>query len=251
MDVQFNFTGKTALVTGGSKGIGYSIAELLSNSGAKVIIVARGKQALKEASEKLQGVSIIDADLSTNEGIQRVFRFVNEKVKHLDILVNNTGTNIRNAVKDVKKGEFEKIFNTNLRSGYELSRLFYPLIKLSSQGNIIFISSVAGLTHLRTGALYAMTKSAINQLTKNLAVEWAEKGIRVNAVAPWYINTPLAKQVLQNKNYQSEVLSRTPMKRIGEPSEIASIVAFLCSKGAGYITGQTIAVDGGFSVFGF
>lgn len=151
----------------------------------------------------------------------------------------------------MEDGEFEELINTNLRSGYELTRKIYPSLKKSDQGNVIFMSSVAGLAHLRTGAIYAMSKAAMNQLTKNLAAEWAKDGIRVNAIAPWYIATPLAKQVLQDEDYKKEVLERTPMKRIGEPEEVASVVAFLCSKGAGYITGQTIAVDGGFSIFGF
>jgi Tropinone reductase 1 len=141
--------------------------------------------------------------------------------------------------------------NTNLTSAFHLSQLLYPALQQSAQGNIIFISSVSGLKHLRTGAIYAMTKAAMIQLTKNLAVEWAPDRIRVNALAPWYISTPLAEAVLQDEVYLQDVLARTPLGRVGEPAEVAAAAAFLCMPAASYITGQCLAIDGGFSVYGF
>jgi Tropinone reductase 1 len=160
------------------------------------------------------------------------------------------GTNVRKRFTDFTEEEYNRVLSTNLKPVYELSRLAFPL-KKSEQGNVINMSSVAGLTHLRTGVLYGMTKAAIIQLTKNMAAEWAEYGIRVNAIAPWYINTPLAKQVLKNPAYKKEVLSRTPMGKVGEPEDVAGAVAFLCMPAAAYITGQCLAVDGGFTIYGF
>jgi Tropinone reductase 1 len=125
------------------------------------------------------------------------------------------------------------------------------MLRESEAGAVVNIVSVAGLTHLRSGAPYAMSKAAIHQLTRNLAVEWAGAGIRVNAVAPWYTRTPLVDQLLEDKEYLAAVLDRTPLGRIAEPEEIASVVAFLCMPVASYLTGQCIAVDGGFMVNGF
>lgn len=245
---------KKALVTGGTKGIGAAITEELVSLGAEVFVVARNVENLEKfcSQEKFSGkVTGISADVSRNEDFETIVNKIKEKWGFLDILINNAGVNIRKKTTDYSADEFDKIFNTNLKSAFELSRLCYPLLKKSEQGNIVNISSVAGLTALRTGSIYAMTKAAINQLTKNLAVEFAPDKIRVNAVAPWYIDTPLARQVLENKDYLHEVLERTPMKRIGTPGEVAALVAFLCMPAAGFITGQTICADGGFSVYGF
>ncbi len=243
---------KIAIVTGASKGIGLAICKKLVSESIDIIMIAREIENLKIANEEIGGNNfLISADLSLQEDIKKVVKIISEKYNKIDILVNNIGTNIRKETEFADDDDFNKIINTNLASGYHLSKQILPLLKKSEQGNIVFLSSVAGLTHLRTGAIYAMTKAAINQLTKNLAVEWAKYNIRVNAVAPWYIETPLAKQVLKDEKYFNEVLSRTPLNRIGKPEEVASTVSFLCSNGAGYITGQTIAVDGGFSVFGF
>jgi len=252
---KWSLKGKTALVTGGTKGIGLAIVTEFLALGAKVFIVARSFESLdktiveaKVDSEKLDGAL---ADVSKAEDRIRVVDLISERWGRLDILVNNVGTNIRKKTEDYLEEEVDHILNTNLRSAFELSRLCYPLLKTSGQGSVVNISSVAGLTHLKTGAVYGMTKAAMNQMTKNLACEWAEVNIRVNAVAPWYTETPLAKQVLKDQDYLDSVLDRTPLNRIGKPEEVAATVAFLCMPAASYITGQCLAVDGGFSVYGF
>lgn len=169
----------------------------------------------------------------------------------LDCLINNVGTNIRKPTLEYSEADFQAVFSANLESAYFLSQACHPLLKASGESCILFNSSVAGgPTALRSGTLYAMTKAAMNQLTKNLACEWAPDGIRVAAVAPWYTATPLAMQVLENKEFEAAVLERTPLRRVAQPAEVARALAFLASPAASYITGATLAVDGGYSVKG-
>ncbi|OKL41563.1 SDR family oxidoreductase [Pontibacter flavimaris] len=245
-------TGRKAVVTGGSKGIGEATVKELLALGAQVLAVARKQEDLDRLKEQHpQGLYTLPADVSQPEGRTAVAEWVQQEWGLLDILVNNAGTNIRKPTADYTSAEFDFIMQTNLRSAFELNRLLYPLLQKSGQGNIVHVTSVAGLVHVRTGSIYGMTKAALTQLTRNLAVEWAKDGIRVNAVAPWYISTPLAQTVLSNPEFYNHVISRTPMQKIGEPADVAGAVAFLCLPAAAYITGQTIAVDGGFTVNGF
>lgn len=245
-------TGKTAVVTGGSKGIGAAIVDDFIGLGAAVLAVARKAEDLEKLHQQYsERLFTFVADVSTPEGREALVAHVESLWGKLDILVNNAGTNVRKPTAEYTPEEYDFVMNTNLRSAFELSRKFYPLLKTSDQGNIIQISSVAGLTHVRTGSIYGMTKAAMNQLTRNLAAEWAPDGIRVNAVAPWYIATPLAQTVLQNKEFRDAVVGRTPMQQVGNPEDVAGAVSFLCMPAAAYITGQTLAVDGGFTINGF
>jgi len=252
---QWTLEGKTALITGGTRGIGAAIVELFIQLKAKVIFIARNQNEIDDYTKALTSkggnVTGICADVSSKAGQNRVMEYFSKSKSPLDILVNNVGTNIRKKTIEYSEEEIAKIFNTNLFSAFALSRGLYPLLCNSSQASIVNISSVAGITHLRTGTLYGMTKAAMNQLTRNLAVEWAKDGIRVNAVVPWYTETPLAKAVLENKEYLQQVLARTPLKRIARPEEVANAVAFLCMPASSYITGQCLPVDGGFSIYGF
>jgi Tropinone reductase 1 len=255
-DSNWRLDGQRALVTGASRGLGFAIAAELANLGADLLLVARNEAALEDAAENILDVNpdceleVCAADVSSASDRDELLEYC-EHLGALDILVNNAGTNKRLASVEFSADDYHSIMDTNLTSCFELCRGFYPWLCESGAGSIVNIASVAGLTHLRTGSPYAMSKAAMIQLTRNLACEWAGDNIRVNSVAPWYMNTPLAAQVLQNESYLGEVLDRTPLRRIGDPEELACTVAFLCMPGAGYITGQCIAVDGGFSVFGF
>eukprot|EP00128_Syssomonas_multiformis_P018342 Colp12_sorted_trinity150504_noHs@19169 len=249
----------TAVVTGGTKGIGEAVANEILSLGGRVLIVARGEDSIQEritqwSAQYGEGRAFgVKADCALEEDRVKVAEEAARVFEgRLDILVNNVGTNIRRKTSDYTLAEYHSVLNTNLHSFFHISQLCYPLLKKSQfGGSVINISSVAGLVHIKTGVPYGMTKAAIVQATKNLACEWAPDNITVNCVAPWYIDTPLVAGVLSNKEYLEEVLARTPMKRIGRPEEVAGLVAFLAMGHAAYITGQTIAVDGGFSVNGF
>lgn len=251
----WSLSGQRALVTGGTKGIGEAIVQQFLELGASVFIIARDNALLQDqiANYRQQGHQVegLATDVSQPGGAAQVVAAVREKWNRLDILVNNAGTNIRKPTAEYTASDYEHILNTNLRSAYELSQISYPLLKASGNGKIVFVSSVSGLAHTSSGSLYGMTKAALLQLTRNLAVEWAPDGIRVNAVAPWYINTPLAQPVLTNPEKLAGILKRTPMNRIGEPEEVASVVSFLSMPASGYVTGQTISVDGGLMAWAF
>ena len=244
-----------ALVTGGTKGIGEAIVRQFLDLGASVFIVARNSDLLQQQLTRYRQeghtVDGMAVDVSQPGTASQVIEKVESVWGGLDILVNNAGTNIRKPTAEYSPSEYDHILNTNLRSAYELTQAAYPFLKASGSGKVIFISSVSGLAHTSSGSLYGMTKAALLQLTRNLAVEWAPDGIRVNAVAPWYIKTPLATPVLTNPEKLSGILKRTPMNRIGEPEEVASVVSFLSMPASGYVTGQTISVDGGLMAWAY
>jgi Tropinone reductase 1 len=193
----------------------------------------------------------VTADVASVDGRRQVVEALPTDWHAVDVLVNNVGINIRKPSLDFSPEEYQQIVDTNLTSAWELSRLLHPHLAASRRGSLVNVGSVAGSTSVGTGAVYAMTKAALAHLTRYLAVEWASDAIRVNLVAPWYIRTPLVEPMLADTTIRARVLSRTPMGRVGEPHEIATLVAFLCMPASSYITGQTIAADGGFLAYGF
>ncbi|GAP65218.1 dehydrogenase of unknown specificity,short-chain alcohol dehydrogenase like protein [Mizugakiibacter sediminis] len=254
---RWRLDGQVALVTGASKGIGLACARELTALGADVLMVARDEAHLEAACEELaeefpqREPRAFAADLSQQEDRLDVFDWIADLGVSLSLLVNNVGGNVRKPTLDYAEAEYRALIETNLISAFEMCRLAHPHLVQHANAAIVNVGSVSGATHVRTGSPYGMTKAALHQLTRNLACEWAEDGIRVNAVAPWYIRTQRTEPTLADPDYLEEVLERTPMRRIGEPHEVAAAVAFLCLPASSYVTGEIIAVDGGFLRYGF
>lgn len=254
---RWRLDGQLALVTGGSAGIGLAIARELLGFGAQVLAVARDGTALELVREELaeefgdDRIFALAADVADDEQRREILDWIEDRGEGLNILVNNAGSNLTRATTDYTEDEWRSIFEVNLFSAFELSRYAHPLLTKHAVSSIVNVGSVSGITHVRSGAPYGMTKAALHQMTRNLAVEWAEDGVRVNAVAPWYIRTRRTSGKLADPDYLDEVLLRTPMGRVGEPEEVAAAVAFLCLPAASYVTGECIAIDGGFLRYGF
>ncbi|MBI1766777.1 MAG: SDR family oxidoreductase [Bacteroidetes bacterium] len=245
----WDLNNKKALVTGGTKGIGLAVTKEFLALGADVMIVARSTENLKNQlrSDKL---ITLEGDVTDSKFRTKIIQKAAEQWGKLDILVNNVGTNIRKNFVDYSEEEYRKLFEINLFSMLDLTKQSFSLLKNSGNASVVNIASVAGSLDVQSGPPYGMTKAAIIQLSRHLAAEWAPNHIRVNTVSPWYIETPLTESVLSQPARLEKILARTPMARVGQPQEVASLVAFLAMDKSSYITGQNILVDGGMSVKG-
>ncbi len=251
----FSLEGKLAAVTGATKGIGYAITMAYAEAGADVIIISRTEEDVFQVKEEVEALGRkaypIVANVQKYNDIIDQINDVIPKGQPIDIWVNNAGMNIRSDALDVSEEEWDQIIQTNMKSAFFLSQFAAKRMKEHQRGKIINITSVAGHVALRTGVVYGMTKSALIQMTKTLSLEWGKHNIHVNAIGPWYFPTSLTEKLLENEEYVQEIVDRTPMGRIGKLEELAGSAVFLGSEASNYITGQTLFVDGGMTVYGF
>ncbi|TXG74166.1 hypothetical protein EZV62_002745 [Acer yangbiense] len=254
---RWSLEGMTALVTGGTKGIGlHAVVEELAKLGAIVHTCSRNEAELNKCIHEweINGFKVSGSvcDVSSRAEREKLMKNFSSLFNgKLNILINNAGAVVPKPTVEFNDEDFSFLMATNFESAFHLSQLAHPLLKASGAGSIVFMSSVAGVVSVSVGSIYGATKGAMNQLAKNLACEWAKDNIRSNSVAPYFIRTPLVEQLLSDEKFDKEVISRTPMGRTGETKEVSSLVAFLCMPAASYITGQTICVDGGFTINGF
>ena len=246
-----DLSGRRALVTGATRGIGRAVAEELSGLGAAVVAVARDAAAVAAVVDALPGEARgVAADVSTAEGRAAVLEAVGPGPLH--VLVNNVGTNIRRPTEQFTLEDLRFLMSCNLESAFELARgLRGPLAEAARRdgdASMVHLSSVASRSVLGTSSCaYTMSKAALDAMSDWLAVEWGPLGIRSNAVHPWYIRTPLVAEVLGDPARRAAIVDATPMGRVGEPEEVARVIAFLASPAASYVSGTHVEVDGAFS----
>jgi NAD(P)-dependent dehydrogenase (short-subunit alcohol dehydrogenase family) len=249
-----NVEGKVAVVTGGSRGIGESIARALGQSGAKVAIASRKREGLDAAAERLRqaGVEVEAFTCHTGkvEDVRALVGAVVARYGKVDVLVNNAATNPHfGPMMTAEDAAFDKTFEVNVKGYFYAAReVARHLVDRGAPGSIINVTSVAGLAAAPLQGIYGMTKAAVVSMTQTLAVELASSKIRVNAIAPGLVDTRFASAIVGNEDLVKQVVGRTPLGRYAGPDEIAGAALFLASDAASYVTGQTLVVDGGMRI---
>lgn len=244
-----SLAGKTGIVTGGSSGIGFAIANTLAEAGAAVYAFSRtGKPKVEDESHP--GVIHVAADVSDYEEMERLVKEIGEK-KGIDFLINNAGITVKCRAEKFDDGDFERIMKVNVSSIFKLSCLCYPYLKESEgRGRIVNITSMAAHLGFSEVVPYCTSKGAVLSMTRGLAVEWSGDNINVNSIAPGWFPSKMSQQVMDAER-KAKILSRMPVHKFGKTQDIADMAKYLVSDSAGYITGQDFAVDGGALAFGF
>jgi len=241
---------KVAIVTGASRGIGKSMAEVFAREGATVVICGRKQNTLDEVAAEMKGLAGRVVPTACHVGkleeLQRLVDTTTRDFGKIDILVNNAATNIaQGPAIEMDDGQFDKMVEVNLKSMYRAIRLVAPGMCERGSGSIINIASIAGLRPQFHGLLYSMTKAAMIMMTQSYAVELGPKGVRVNAIAPGLVQTVLSEYYWKDESRLTAMMSHQPIRHLGQPPEIAEVALLLASDSASYLTGQTIVVDGG------
>jgi Tropinone reductase 1 len=248
----WNLKDKKVFVTGGTKGIGKATVLAMLELGAEVLFSGRNGEEVSRLQDELQSRQFhahgIQGDISDENSQREIVNWIKDNWGKLDVLVNNAGINIRRASVDFTQEEYHKIINIDMLAPFEIARQLLPLLAAGNNAAIVNVASVAGTLDVRTGAPYGMAKAGLIQQTRILAAEWATHGIRVNAVSPWFTETPLTEGLLSDADKVKNIIQRTPLKRVARAEEMANVIAFLAMEQSSYINGQNIVVDGGMSV---
>jgi NAD(P)-dependent dehydrogenase (short-subunit alcohol dehydrogenase family) len=249
----FDIEGKVGIVTGGSSGIGLSMAKALAQTGVKIAIVNRtvmaGEKAAAEIREHGGIAASFPADVTKKDNVEAVVEAIENEMGAVDILVNCAGINIRKKAVEFGLNEWQQILDTNLTGTFLACQAVGRRMLARGRGRIVNISSVASAIGLEDRAPYCASKGGVSQLTKVLAIEWAPYGVTVNAIGPGYMNTPLIANLMKQPGFQERVRSQVPLGRVGETEDLYGILFVLCSKAGAYITGQTVYIDGGWSIW--
>lgn len=240
---------KIALVTGSGAGIGGAVAKLFAEEGAHVYVTdIDGEGAAKAAAEltdKGLSATAMTVDVSRGQDVTALMRAIEQQHRRLDIVVNNAGINVRTDFRNMSDSDWERLREVNLDGMIRIARDTFPLMKASGRASLISMASIMGHRGMRTLAAYGATKGAMSALTRGLAVEYAPFNIRVNALAPGFIETALTERVLKIKAFSDALLSQTPLGRFGTSEDVAQAALFFASDESSFITGAELAVDGG------
>lgn len=236
-----DFTGKTVLITGASRGLGEAIALDMAAKGAHVVACARASDALTQLGEKLGSQATVWAEDATDDALLRRI----ESAPRIDILVNNLGTNRPKPIADVSDDDLDIMLNMNLRAAYRITRAVLKV--MPDGGNIINMSSQMGHVGAPNRTVYCMTKHGLEGLTKALAVELAPRKIRVNALAPTFVETPMTKPMFENPEFSAYVNANIPLGQLAQAEDIAAAATYLASDAAIMVTGHSLVIDGGWT----
>jgi len=248
----FDLTGKVALVTGATSGMGKAIAEALGYHGATLIIASNDELACEQVKEEFSKKGITTwakvCDVSDSDQVKTLVNDALQITGKIDILVSCVGIGLAGSLENISTQDFSKMMQINLLQALELTQLVIPSMRKNGGGSIIYLSSIASVRGNKSLGLYGITKAGLVQLARNVAVEYGPLNIRANAISPGMIDTPFAKELLSNKDFLEKRLALTPLRRVGLPDEIAGVAVMLASKAGGFITGQNIIVDGGTTI---
>ena len=250
MSVQlFDLTGRTALVTGSSRGLGRAMAEGLAKAGARVILNGVNAARLDEAVTELRGKGLDVAaqafDVTDEAAIKAAFEELDRTGQQVDILVNNAGIQFRRPMLELETADWQRVIDANLTSAFVIGREAAKRMAARGHGNVINIGSLTSELARATIAPYTVAKGGIKMLTKAMAAEWGALGIQANAIGPGYMVTDMNEALLSNPEFDAWVKGRVPMRRWGQPEELAGIAIFLASAASSYVSGQIIYADGG------
>ncbi|HEY2733785.1 MAG TPA: SDR family oxidoreductase [Polyangiales bacterium] len=253
MNTLFDLKGRTALITGSSRGIGRAIAERMAEAGARVIVSSRKKPACDEVVSAIQRAggeaTAIACNISEKSELQALVAKTRAVYGAIDVLVCNAAVNPHfGLTQEIPDSAFQKVLDCNIRSNHWLCQLVIPEMAQRKDGAVIIVSSIGGLKGSAALGTYGLSKAADMALARNLAVEWGPSNVRVNCIAPGLVRTDFARALWENPAIYEETVRRYPLRRIGEPDEIAGTAVFLASKSGSFITGQTIVVDGGATI---